>query len=62
MIAEAAKRSTIDHMNFSIGLLRSGMQFEWSPPRREAFVSLKEKLVFAPVLAYPNLPKVLRGD
>lgn len=35
-------------------LLRKGIKFEWSDVQERAFVSLKEKLISAPVLRCPN--------
>ena len=42
--------------NFPLNnLMQKGMPFLWSSDCEQAFLSLKEKLIQAPVLAYPKL-------
>jgi hypothetical protein len=54
--AEAAKPLII--------LTRTDQKFTWGPSQQQAFLSMKEKLCTAAVLAYPNfkLPFILMTD
>ena len=36
-------------------------KFEWPPPHHNAFLTLKESVIQAPVLPYPNLKKMLHS-